>query len=188
MTEAITLWTIGHGSRSIEEFLVLLRAAEIRHLVDVRAYPTSRRYPHFSRAALAGSLADACVRYAWEGKALGGRRAPTAASAHVTLMNLQFRAYADHMTTPVFREGLERLIRSAREERTAFMCAERPPAECHRSFISDALCVRGIAVRHLVTAGEAEPHVLSALARRTETGIVYDVGAQLTLDALQREP
>src|SRR5215471_2457273 len=135
MTEAITLWTIGHGNRSIEAFLALLRDAGIRCLVDVRAYPASRRHPHFARTALEQSLAHAGVRYVWEGKALGGRRTPAATSAHLALDDPQFRAYADHMMTLAFREALERLIRCGCAERTAFMCAERLPSECHRSFI-----------------------------------------------------
>ena len=169
-------------SRSIEEFLALLHETGIRRLVDVRAYPVSRRYPHFGRAALEKSLGEAGVRYVWEGKALGGRRAPAGGSPHVALANPQFRAYADHMMTEVFREALERLVQAGREERTAFMCAERLPSECHRSLIADALAARGLAVAHIVTAGGVQPHALSARARRTDHGIVYDAGAQLPLE------
>jgi len=187
MTEAIALWTIGHGSRSIEEFLALLGETKMERLVDVRAYPASRRYPHFGRAALEKSLAAAGVRYLWEGKALGGRRAPAGHSPHVALGNPQFRAYADHMMTEAFRDALERLVRVAREERTAFMCAERLPSECHRSLISDALVARGLAVGHIVATGGSQPHALNPRARRTDEGIVYDAGAQLTLDAELRD-
>ena len=118
---------------------------------------------------------------------LGGRRAHVADSPHVALTDPQFRAYADHMMTAAFRHGLARLETSGREARTAIMCAERLPSECHRSLISDALVARGVAVGHIVRAGGAEPHALSAGARRTEDGIVYDVGAQLTLDAELRD-
>jgi uncharacterized protein (DUF488 family) len=181
MTEAIGLWTIGHGNRSIEELLALLDEAKIQRLVDVRAYPVSRRYPHFARAALEKSLAEAGVRYVWEGKALGGRRAPAGSSPHVALRNPQFRAYADHMMTAAFREALERLMQAGREERTAFMCAERLPSECHRALISDVLVARGVAVAHIVTTGGSQPHALSARARPTDEGIVYDAGVQLPL-------
>jgi uncharacterized protein (DUF488 family) len=187
MTQAIALWTIGHGNRSIEAFLALLDEAKIQRLVDVRAYPVSRRYPHFARAMLEKSLAEAGVRYVWEGKALGGRRAPAGVSPHAALTNPQFRAYADHMMTAPFREALERLVQAGREERTAFMCAERLPSECHRALISDALVARGLAVRHIVTTGGSQSHALNARARRTEEGIVYDAGAQLTLDAELRD-
>ena len=187
MTDDYVIWTIGHGSRPLEEFLALLEGAGIACLVDVRAYPASRRYPHFARVPLEKSLAQAGVRYVWEGKALGGRRAPVADSPHVALTDPQFRAYADHMMTAAFRQGLSRLETSGREARTAIMCAERLPSECHRSLISDALVARGVAVSHIVRAGGAEPHALSAGARRTEDGIVYDAGAQLTLDAELRD-
>lgn len=181
MTEATRLWTVGHGSRSIEEFLALLGETGIRRLVDVRAYPVSRRYPHFARAALEKSLAEAGVRYVWEGKALGGRRSPAANSPHLALKDSPFRAYADHMMTAEFREGLERLVESARGERTAFMCAERLPSECHRSFIADSLVVRGVTVNHIVGAGGVEPHVLHASARQAGADIIYDIGGQLPL-------
>jgi uncharacterized protein (DUF488 family) len=181
MTDATTLWTIGHGSRPIVEFLALIGEAEIRCLVDVRAYPVSRRYPQFARPALEISLAQAGVRYLWEGRALGGRRSPAADSPHLALKDSPFRAYADHMMTAAFRDGLERLVESARGERTAFMCAERLPSECHRSLISDVLTARGIAVRHIVGAGGAGPHALHPGARRNGGSIVYDIGAQLPL-------
>lgn len=175
------LWTIGHGNRSIEEFLALLDDTGIRCLVDVRAYPASRRHPHFARAALQKSLADAGVRYIWEGPALGGRRAPASGSPHLALKNPQFRAYADHMLTPMFTEGVLRLVEAGRGERTAIMCAERLPSECHRAFISDILAVRRIAVRHIVTAGRIHPHVMNAHARCVGNGLVYDAGTQLPL-------
>jgi uncharacterized protein (DUF488 family) len=183
MTSAIALWTIGHGNRSTEELLELLDGAEIRRLVDVRAYPASRRHPHFARPALEKSLAQAGVGYAWEGRALGGRRSPAANSPHLALKDTPFRAYADHMMTAAFREGLERLVESARGERTAFMCAERLPSECHRSFIADMLVVRGVAVCHIVGAGGVEPHALHASARQAGADVIYDIGAQLPLEA-----
>jgi uncharacterized protein (DUF488 family) len=92
-----------------------------------------------------------------------------------------FRAYADHMMTVAFREGLERLVESARGERAAFMCAERLPSECHRSFIADMLVVRGVAVCHIVGAGSVEPHALHASARQAGADVIYDIGAQLPL-------
>ena len=187
MTDKYAIWTIGHGSRPLEELLALLEGAGIACLVDVRAYPASRRHPHFARAPLEKSLAQGGVRYVWEGKALGGRRTAVAHSPHIALKDPHFRAYADHMMTAAFREGLARLVTTGRGARTAIMCAERLPSECHRSFISDALVAHGAAVTHIVSAGVTEPHALSAGARRTEDGIVYDVGAQLTLDAELRD-
>jgi uncharacterized protein (DUF488 family) len=177
------VWTIGHGSRALEEFLALLRESAVARLVDVRAYPASRRHPHFARGPLEKSLAQAGVHYAWEGKALGGRRLAAGASPHVALTHPQFRAYADHMMTAAFEEGLERVVRMAQEERTAIMCAERAPAECHRSLISDALVAQGIAVVHIVAVGSLQSHALNPLARRVGSGLVYDAGTQLLLES-----
>src|SRR5262245_60448061 len=105
-----TFFTIGHGNRTLEEFTGMLAGAGIRRLVDVRAFPASRRHPQFSQAALEKSLARAAIRYAWEGKSLGGRRKPAAGSPHAALRNPSFRAYADHMATEEFRRGARRVV------------------------------------------------------------------------------
>jgi uncharacterized protein (DUF488 family) len=175
------IFTIGHGNRSIEEFLALLKEAGIECLVDVRAYPASRRHPQFARETLERSLGEAGIRYVWEGKALGGRRRLAKDTLHIALRSPAFRAYAGHMTTAEFREGLERLIDLARGLRTAVMCAERLPWECHRHLVSDSLAARGVAVEHIVTAGGTRPHSLSALARREGDVLIYDAGEQLGL-------
>jgi uncharacterized protein (DUF488 family) len=177
------IWTIGHGSRSIEEFIGLLRAAGVECLVDIRAYPASRRYPQFAREALENSLAGAGIRYAWEGKALGGRRRPQASSPHVALKNAGFRAYAGHMETPAFRQGLDRLIDAGRGQRSAVMCAERLPWQCHRNLVADSLVARGVGVLHLVGPGQSREHTLSRLARIEGERLVYDAGEQLSLEA-----
>jgi uncharacterized protein (DUF488 family) len=175
------IYTIGHGNRSIEEFLALLKEAGIECLVDVRAYPASRRHPQFAREALERSLGEGGIRYVWEGKALGGRRRLAKDTPHIALKSPAFRAYAGHMTTAEFREGLERLIELGREQGTAVMCAERLPWECHRHLISDSLVARDVAVEHIVTAGGARPHALSALARQEGNILIYDTGEQLGL-------
>jgi uncharacterized protein (DUF488 family) len=181
----MTVYTIGHGNRSIGEFLGLLQAATIECLVDVRAYPASRRHPQFSRDALDGSLAGAGVRYAWEGKSLGGRRKAAANSPHVALRSASFRAYADYMTTEEFRAGLERLMERAGSGRVAIMCAERLPWECHRNLISDSLAARGIRVLHLMDKGESREHALNPVARQDGERLVYDAGEQLGLKLYQ---
>lgn len=178
----MTLYTIGHGNRPIEEFLALLREAAIERLVDVRAYPASRRHPQFSREALEKSLAAAGIGYVWEGKSLGGRRKPAPDSPHVALRSPGFRAYADYMDTGEFRAGLQRLLEQAGSGGTAIMCAERLPWECHRNLISDSLSVRGVRVLHLMAPGQSREHALNPVARVDGDRLVYDAGAQLGLN------
>ena len=175
------IWTIGHGNRSIDEFVELLKDAAIECLVDVRAYPASRRHPQFAREQLDSSLADAGVRYLWEGTALGGRRKPSRDSPHVALRNGSFRAYADHMMKDEFREGLDRLIQLGRSARAAIMCAERLPWQCHRYLLADSLAARGLRVLHLMSPGKRLEHTLSPLARNDGERLVYDAGEQLGL-------
>ena len=177
-----TYFTAGHGNRSIDEFVALLKEAAIECLVDVRAYPASRRYPHFARAALERSLSEAGIRYEWEGKALGGRRRPAADSPHVTLRSPAFRAYADHMATAKFHGGIERIEAAARSARLAIMCAERLPWECHRFLISDYLVSQGATVVHLVNAGATREHRLNPVARLEGGRLVYDGKTQGDLE------
>lgn len=176
-----TVFTIGHGSRAIGEFVALLREAGIECVVDVRAYPVSRRHPQFAREALEKSLTQAGIRYAWEGKSLGGRRKLAKDSPHIALKSPGFRAYADYMATEEFRAGLDRLLELERTARAAIMCAERLPWECHRNLIADSLSARGVRVLHLMGPGESREHALSPLARRDGERLVYDAGEQLRL-------
>jgi len=176
--ESRMIFTIGHGNRSIEELLELLRGAGVECLVDVRAFPASRRHPQFGREALERSLAAAGIRYLWEGNDLGGRRKPARDSRHVALSSPGFRAYADHMTTDAFRRGVERLVGTGRSTRACILCAERLPWQCHRNLIADSLVARGIPVSHLVVPGKVQPHVLSSLARREQDTLIYDAGEQ----------
>ena len=152
----------------------MLKDAGIGCLVDVRAYPASRRNPQFARDALERSLAEAGIRYAWEGKALGGRRRLAGGSQHAALKNPGFRAYADHMATEEFRAGAERLIGLARSARASVMCAERLPRECHRFLISDFLVSGGEKVVHLVNPGAAQEHRLSPVVRLRDGKLFYD--------------
>lgn len=170
--------TVGHGNRGGAEFLALLGDARIEVLVDVRAYPGSRRHPQFAREALERSLAEAGIRYLWEGKALGGRRRPVQDSPHVALRNGGFRAYADHMMSEAFRQGLDHVLAIAGEARTAIMCAERLPWQCHRFLVSDALVTRGVAVTHLIAPGQMLTHALSGLARVQDGVLIYDTRMQ----------
>jgi uncharacterized protein (DUF488 family) len=177
-----TIHTIGHGNRPAEEFISLLQQSRICCLVDVRAFPASRRHPHFARAALERSLREAGIGYRWEGDALGGRRRPRADSPNVALRNASFRAYADHMMQPEFAAARDDLIEAASRESIAIMCAERLPWQCHRYLISDALTARAVTVLHLVSVGTPQQHALSRLARMDGEVLIYDRGEQPTLN------
>jgi uncharacterized protein (DUF488 family) len=182
-----TIYTIGHSTRTIEEFVALLREHGIGLLVDVRRFPGSRRHPHFGSAALAGSLREAGIGYA-HAEALGGRRRSEggAASPNTAWRNDAFRAYADYMATPEFRAALERLIALSRERPTVIMCAEAVPWRCHRRLITDALLARGVPVADIVGPGQASPARLSEHAvARGDGSVVYPAapGAQEDLFA-----
>jgi uncharacterized protein (DUF488 family) len=176
-----TVYTAGHGNRPLEEFVALLRDAGVTCLMDVRAFPASRRHPHFGRTALEQSLPAEGVRYVWEGEALGGRRKPSTDSPNVALRHPAFRAYADHMKTQAFREAAERLIETARAEATVVVCAERLPWQCHRFLISDYLVAGGNEVVHLVNPGKRQAHRLNPVARVRDGGLIYDGETQAEL-------
>lgn len=173
--------TIGHGNRSATELIAMLQEACVEVLVDVRAHPSSRRYPQFSRAALQAELARAGIGYEWEGKALGGFRKPRPDSPHLALAAEGFRGYADHMQTPAFEASVARLLEMAEKRRLAIMCAEKNPAECHRSFISDWLTTHGVTVMHLIEKKQKQLHRLNQSARVLDKGLVYDRLAQDSL-------
>jgi uncharacterized protein (DUF488 family) len=160
----LEIYTIGHSTRSAGEFLGLLQDCGIELLVDVRRYTASRRHPHFSGSALARTLGEAGIEYVHEPH-LGGRRKARKDSPNTGWRAAGFRGYADYAGTEPFRAALERLIDAARERRAAIMCAEAVPWRCHRQLIADHLCVRGIAVVHLIGPGKMERHRLNPMAQ-----------------------
>ena len=172
------IYTIGHGNRPLEELITLLCNAAIGCLVDVRAFPGSRRHPHFGRTELERSLPDAGIAYAWEGEALGGRRRPRPDSPHKALRNASFRAYADHMETDRFAAGIERLLDLASRERIAVMCAERLPWQCHRYMIADYLVANGVSVLHVIDTASPRPHSVRSEARVRDGRLIYDANTQ----------
>ncbi|HEX8690934.1 MAG TPA: DUF488 domain-containing protein [Longimicrobium sp.] len=156
------VYTIGHSTRTIEQFVALLEEHGIELLVDVRRFPGSRRHPQFGSAALAASLAAAGIAYE-HAEALGGRRSSEAGavSPNTAWRHAAFRAYADYMATPAFRAALDRLAALSRERTAVIMCAEAVPWRCHRRLITDALLARGIPVRDITGPGPATPARLS---------------------------
>lgn len=175
MTEPRTLYTIGHSTRTIEQFVGLLREHGVELLVDVRRFPGSRRHPQFGSAALAASLAQAGIAYA-HAEALGGRRSSEAgaASPNTAWRNDAFRAYADYMATPEFRAALDRLVAHSEARTTVMMCAEAVPWRCHRRLITDALLARGVPVADITGPGAATPARLSEHALvRPDGSLVY---------------
>jgi len=163
--------TVGHSTRAIETFLELLRAHGVELLVDVRRWPSSRRFPHFSREALAASLASAGIAYRWRGD-LGGYRTPSPDSPNTAWRAGAFRAYADFMLTPEFERIVTELLRGAATRRIAAMCAEALPWRCHRQLLADAFLVRGWSVRHILE-DRCEAHRLPPFAVPDGARILY---------------
>jgi uncharacterized protein (DUF488 family) len=170
------LFTIGHSTRSLEEFLELLAREGVTHLVDVRAFPASRRYPHFSAPDLKKSLIATGVQYS-HAPDLGGRRTPRKDSRNTEWRNDGFRGYADYMETPRFESALDQLLGLAKNGRTVIMCAEAVPWRCHRSLISDAATARAVSVWHILDAGVQE-HRLTPFARIDRGRVRYDAFTQ----------
>ena len=179
--KSLTIWTIGHGNRSGDEFVQLLRKVEVECLVDVRSYPGSRRNPQFSREQLDALLANHGVKYKWEGASLGGFRKPKADSKNISLRSEGFRGYADYMESAEFKQAIELFIEEAKQMKIAYMCAERLPWQCHRYLISDYLVMRGLRVTHLVALDNAQEHALNSIARVDHGMLVYDGKTQLGL-------
>jgi uncharacterized protein (DUF488 family) len=172
-TRALTIWTIGHSTRTLGEFVGLLRAHRIEAVADVRALPRSRRHPHFSGQALAQSLEEAGIGYAHVPD-LGGLRKPRRDSRNTGWRDEAFRGYADHMETARFAAGLRELLAGAKAARTAVMCAEADWRECHRGLIADALKVRGARVLHIVGKAEPEEHPYTKPARVKRGNVSYE--------------
>ncbi len=168
-----TLYTIGHSTRALEDLIDALRAHEIQTLVDIRAFPMSRRLPQFNRDSLEQTLPAAGIRYIWM-KVLGGyRKAVLDESPNIGLRNQSFRNYADYMLTPEFEQAISKLLALAEQSRTAYMCAERVYFRCHRMLVSDWLVAHGHEVLHIGAAGPARPHKLTAEARMIDGRLIY---------------
>jgi uncharacterized protein (DUF488 family) len=168
-----TLYTIGHSTRSIDDLVAALRAHNIQTLVDICAFPASKRLPQFNRETLDQSLTSAGIRYVWM-KSLGGyRKKILADSPNIALRNQSFRNYADYMLTPDFERAMADVILLAEESRTTYMCAERLYFRCHRMLVSDWLVAHGHEVLHIDGAGPVKEHALTSEARVVEGRVVY---------------
>jgi len=152
-----TIWTIGHSTRSEEEFITILHSFEIEVLADVRRYPGSKKYPQFNVEALQHSLTEAGITY-MPFLELGGRRKPKPDSKNTVWKSESFRGYADYSETTEFKEALARLKEIAREKRVAYMCSEAVWWRCHRAIISDVLKEEGWKVMHIMGEGVAKEH------------------------------
>jgi uncharacterized protein (DUF488 family) len=174
--KALTIWTIGHSTRPIDEFLALLKAHHIESLVDVRHFPASRRYPHFGKERLAEFLAKAGIEYHHLLR-LGGRRRPQPDSHNTGWRNEAFRGYADYMETNAFAEGIDCLLDLVDNKRVALMCAEAVWWRCHRGLIADHLKARGHEVLHIQSTTSAQEHPFTSAARIVNGKLSYQAAA-----------
>ena len=172
MSPRQAVFTIGHSTRSIQDFISLLLARDIELVVDVRTVPRSRRNPQFNRETLPQSLQAADIGYEHVA-ALGGFRHPSPHSPNAGWRNASFRGYADYMQTAAFGAAIESLAERAQRQRLAVMCAEAVPWRCHRSLIADALVSRGIPVEEIISATRTQPHAMTSFARVEGTTITY---------------
>ena len=169
---SLSLWTLGHSTRPIDEVIGWLRAHQISLLIDVRTVPRSRYNPQFNMDTLVQSLRNAWLQYRHLPE-LGGLRKPKKDSLNDGWRNASFRGYADYMQTDEFLKALEALMAESRLQPTAIMCAEAVPWRCHRSLIADVLVSRGWEIRHIMSPEKATPHVLTSFAHFEEGTLTY---------------
>lgn len=167
-----TIWTIGHSTRPLGEFLALLAHHRLEAVADVRRFPGSRRYPQYASDALAAVLAERTIAYHWL-PALGGRRRPRPDSPNTAWRNASFRGYADHIASAEFADGLTELLELSRRPRTTLMCAEAVWWRCHRALIADVLRVRGFEVVHILDSEHATIHPYTSAARIVDGRLSY---------------
>ncbi len=172
-----TIYTIGHSTHSIDQFIKILQAYRIELVVDVRTIPRSRHNPQFNENQLRLDLERQDIEYLHL-EELGGLRHTTKTSINTGWTNLSFRGFADYMQTPKFQEGIELLIETTKLKQTVIMCAEAVPWRCHRSLIGDALVIRGIEVEDIMSEKIARPHKITFWAKVDGTTITYPEAVQ----------
>jgi uncharacterized protein (DUF488 family) len=168
----ITIYTLGHSTHPLDEFLNILQAFKIELVVDVRTIPRSRHNPQFNATELEQALQQHAIEYQHL-KELGGLRHTTKTSINTAWENLSFRGFADYMQTEEFQTGIEQLIGLAQNKRTVIMCAEAVPWRCHRSLIGDALIVRNILVEDILGEKTSHPHKMTPWAKAEGVNITY---------------
>ncbi len=168
----ITIYTLGHSTRPIDEFLRIMDAFRIRSVVDVRKISSSRHNPQYDEKALERALSEHGIGYV-RLKCLGGLRKPTGEATNAAWRNLSFRGYADYMQTREFEECMLKLVELATKDRIAIMCAESVPWRCHRSLIGDALLARGFEVIDIFDEKHSKPHKMTSFANVEGTRVTY---------------
>lgn len=164
--------TVGHSIHPIDEFIDLLRAHGVQHIVDVRTLPRSRRHPQFEQEALRSALEPAGIAYTHL-PGLGGLRHARRDSLNTGWRNDSFRGYADYMQTAAYAQAIAELVALGARQRVAVMCAEALPWRCHRSLIADTLTVQGIPVEHIMSRTQRKPHAITPFARVDGHRITY---------------
>lgn len=172
MASAKNIWTIGHSTRTFEEFLELLQSFRIEMLADIRSFPGSRRYPHFNKEALSAALKNNGIDYVHLPE-LGGRRKPNPDSTNTAWRHPSFRGYADYMQTPAFVKAIEKLEGLAMQHRLAYMCSEAVWWRCHRSMVSDYLKAGGWKVCHIMETGKGVEHPYTSPAKYEQGKLFY---------------
>jgi uncharacterized protein (DUF488 family) len=179
----LIIFTVGHSTRTIDEFLHLLKAHGVQRVIDVRTIPRSRHNPQFAGDQLCSALQRTRIHYSHL-PGLGGLRHARRDSTNTGWRNASFRGYADHMETREFEESLTQCLALAQKERVVLMCAEAVPWRCHRSLIADALLARGMEVREITSAMATRPYALRPWARIDGTDVTYP-GAAVSMKEKQ---
>lgn len=168
----MTIYTVGHSTRPIEDFVALIEGHGVEQLIDIRTIPRSRTNPQFNRDTLPKTLECAGIEYLHMPE-LGGLRHARPDSPNTAWRNASFRGYADYMQTPEFAAAIARLVEIGQGKQTAIMCAEAVPWRCHRSLVADALTARGVPVEDILSATRRSPHKLTPFAKIEGTRVWY---------------
>ncbi|ABF43520.1 protein of unknown function DUF1130 [Candidatus Koribacter versatilis Ellin345] len=171
-----TFYTIGHSTRSLAELIEVLQAHGIKNLVDIRAFPASRRLPYFNRESLEVELPHAGITYFWEPHMGGRRKRITKESRNTAIRSDSFRNYADYMLTPEFQQAAADVKKLADERPTAYMCAEKLYFQCHRMMVSDYYVAHGGQVLHILDGNPPKPHTLMKEANLVNGELIYNAG------------